>query len=396
MTTKQLIVGWVLSTCMATSALADDWATWRGSNADSVSSETITPSGTITWTKELGAGYSAVAVKDGKLLAIGNVNDKDVLYCLNPETGEEIWTYSHSSEAGRPYAGPLGTPVTDGEKVWFFNRWGEIVCVDFATGKLLWTVYLVDGSTYVPRWQCSSSVVIYKDLAIVNFGRHGAAVKKDTGYIEWSSSGESTHSTPTIMNYKGKDYLITISGKYVSVADPSDGTLLDQHSFPQEYDIVGASPIVIDADKGLFLISAGYTTGRAILFSFDGQKMTEVYTVKHMNSQFSTPVYKDGVVYGCNANTNGRNALTAMDALTGEKLWTGTQRFGSPLIAGDKLIYLDERGTLAYLALDKTKETVLESHSVLKGGKCWQMPVVANGYLYCRNSLGTLVCIKVK
>lgn len=396
MTTKQLVLGGILSTCLALTATADDWGSWRGPNADSVSAENVTPSGTVTWSKELGAGYSAVAVKDGKLYAIGNVNDKDIMYCLNPETGEEIWTYSHDSEAGRPYAGPLATPVTDGEKVWFFNRWGEIVCLDAQSGKLLWTVYLVDDSTYIPRWKCSSSVVIYKDLAIVNFGRHGAAVKKDTGYIEWSSAGESTHSTPTIMTTGGNDYLLTISGKYVSVANPADGTLIDQVAFPQEYDIVGASPIVVDAEKGLFLISAGYTTGRAILFSFDGKKMTEVYNVKNMNSQFSTPVLKDGVVYGCNGNVNDRNALSAMDALTGEKLWQGTQRFGSPLIAGDKLIYLDERGTLAFLALDKTKETILESYSVLKGGKCWQMPVVANGYLYCTNSLGQLICIKVK
>lgn len=391
-----MIVGGILSSCFAMSAVADDWATWRGPNADSVSNETVKPSGDITWTKELGAGYSAVAVKDGNLLAIGNVNDQDVLYCLNPETGEEIWTYAHNSEAGRPYAGPLATPVTDGEKVWFFNRWGEIVCVDFKTGKLLWTVYLVTDNTPLPRWKCSSSVVLYNDLAIVNMGRHGAAVLKDTGYIKWASTGESTHSTPTLMTTGGKDYLINISGRYISVANPADGTLIDQVAFPQEFDIIGASPIVIDAEKGLFLISAGYTTGRAILFSFDGEKMTEVYKVKHMNSQFSTPVYKDGVVYGCNANTNGRNALTAMDALTGEKLWTGTQRFGSPLIAGDTLIYLDERGTLAFLALDKSKETILESYSVLKGGKCWQMPVLANGYLYCTNSLGKLICIKVK
>ncbi len=393
---KQFLLSGVMASCLTMTGFSADWATWLGPNADGISAEEVKPSGTVTWTKELGAGYSAVSVKDGKVLAIGNVNDKDVLYCLNEDTGEEIWTYTHNSEAGRPYAGPLGTPVTDGEKVWYLNRWGEIVCVDFASGKLLWTVYLVSNSAYLPRWMCSSSVVLYKDLAIVNFGRHGAAVKKDTGYIEWVSDGESTHSTPTLMSTQGKDYLINISGRYISVADPVDGALIDQVAFPQEYDIVGASPIVIDAEKGLFLISAGYTTGRCILFSFDGKKMTEVWTVKHMNSQFSTPIYHDGVVYGCNANTNGRNALSAIDVKTGELLWKGTLRFGSPLIAGDKLIYLDERGELTFLNIDKTKESIIESHQVLKGGKCWQMPVLANGYIYCRNSLGSLVCIKVK
>ncbi len=79
----------------------------------------------------------------------------------------------------------------------------------------------------------------------------------------------------------------------------------------------------------------------------------------------------------------------------GALLWQGSLRFGSPMIAGDKLVYLDERGELFYLELDKTEEKIISSHELVPDGKSWQMPVIANGYVYCRNSMGKLVCAKV-
>ena len=30
------------------------------------------------------------------------------------------------------------------------------------------------------------------------------------------------------------------------------------------------------------------------------------------------------------------------------------------------------------------------------GGKCWTVPVLANGRIYCRNAQGTLICLDVK
>ena len=80
----------------------------------------------------------------------------------------------------------------------------------------------------------------------------------------------------------------------------------------------------------------------------------------------------------------------------GRVLWKGSERFGSPLIAGDTLVYLDEKGKLFYLKTQTSKQQVLKSVQVLRGGKSWTMPVVANGMLYCRNSKGDLVCLKVK
>ncbi len=381
---------------MATSVLAADWATWRGPTADGISTETIKASGDVAWKAEVGSGYSGVTVMDGKLLASGNKENVDSIYCLDATTGKQIWVYSQPSDEGKPYKGTLASPVTDGKHVWFTSRIGEMTCVDFATGKKVWGKMLCNDKSPVPRWNVSTSALLYKDLVVVGIGSSGIALNKNTGDIVWSSEGVSTHGTPTLMTYKGKDYLLILSAKNINVVEPLTGKVVAATDIVTQSGIIGASPLIVDADKGMFMITSAYKTGHAVMLAFDGKSLNEVWTVKHLNSQFSTPVLHEGTIYGSHGNTNARKSLRAIDAQTGELLWTGSQRFGSPMIAGDKLVYLDERGTLTYLKLDKTKEDVISSHDVISGGKCWQMPVVANGYLYCRNSLGTLVCVKVQ
>ncbi len=399
MKTRQLLLSSLVASAFTLSATAADWAEWRGPNADGISAETVKPSGDIAWTAQLGLGYGAVAVKDGKLYAAGNVDDEDVIYCLDPETGKEIWTYKNSSEKGGSYYGPLATPVTDGKTVWMFDRHGELLALDALTGKKLWLTSLMAESIKMPNWKTASSVLIYHDLAIVAMGDYGAAVNKNTGKIVWASDGEASYSTPSILTYKGTDYMLIMGAATVSVVNPTDGTLLAQAPYPQDCNCTGSSPIIIDAEKGQFLITSGYKSGRCILFTFDGKDLTEVWNVKHLNSHFASPVYKDGVVYGSHGNTNSRKALCALDVKTGELLWKGTLRFGAPIIAGDTLVYLDERGGLSFLKVDKTQESIIETYELTDGkgkGRFWQMPVLANGYIYSRDSLGLLIAVKVK
>ncbi len=399
MKTRQLILSTLVASAFTLSATATDWAEWRGPNADGISAESVKPSGDIAWTAQLGLGYGAVSVKDGKLYAAGNVDDEDVIYCLDPETGKEIWTYKYASDKGGSYFGPLGTPVTDGKTVWVFNRHGDMIALDAVTGKKLWQTTLMTESTKMPGWKTSSSVLIYNDLAIVAMGDYGAAVNKSTGEVVWASDGETSYSTPSIMTTKGKDYMLIMGAATVSVVNPSDGTLLAQVPYPQDCNCTGSSPIIIDAEKGHFLVTSGYKSGRCIRFAFDGKDLKELWNVKDLTSHFASPVYKDGVIYGSHGMSGARKALRALDAETGEVLWTSQLRFGAPIIAGDTLIYLDERGGLSFLNVDKTKEDLIETVKITDGkgkGRFWQMPVLANGYIYSRDSLGLLVAVKVK
>ena len=86
--------------CFAT-AQAADWPNWRGPNHNGISNEkgwlTTWPEAgpKILWEKTLGTGFASMTVSKGRVYTMGNIKDNDVLYCLNADTGKEIWKKSY-------------------------------------------------------------------------------------------------------------------------------------------------------------------------------------------------------------------------------------------------------------------------------------------------------------
>ena len=62
------------------------------------------------------------------------------------------------------------------------------------------------------------------------------------------------------------------------------------------------------------------------------------------------------------------------------------------MVAGDRMILLGQSGELAFARVNPNKFDPMEREQVI-GGKCWTMPVLANGLLYLRNARGDLVCL---
>ncbi|MHC4479268.1 MAG: hypothetical protein ACYTEL_26920, partial [Planctomycetota bacterium] len=82
-----------------------DWPNWRGPNRNGISDETgwttDWPAGgpKLLWKEAIGTGFSSMAVSDGKVYAMGNVNKaNDIVYCFDAETGKEIWRHMYSQQ----------------------------------------------------------------------------------------------------------------------------------------------------------------------------------------------------------------------------------------------------------------------------------------------------------
>jgi outer membrane protein assembly factor BamB len=67
---------------------------------------------------------------------------------------------------------------------------------------------------------------------------------------------------------------------------------------------------------------------------------------------------------------------------------------GSVTLAGGKLLALSDKGKLTIVQASPDRYVELAAAQVL-GGKCWTVPVLANGRVYARNADGELVCIDV-
>jgi hypothetical protein len=65
------------------------------------------------------------------------------------------------------------------------------------------------------------------------------------------------------------------------------------------------------------------------------------------------------------------------------------------MLADGKLIVLGETGKLVIVAAAPDGYKELASAEILKG-RCWTVPVLANGLLYARDAAGDLVCVDLR
>jgi len=70
-------------------------------------------------------------------------------------------------------------------------------------------------------------------------------------------------------------------------------------------------------------------------------------------------------------------------------------RCGSVMAVQDRLLILGETGNLA-LGEASPKGFKPEAKAQILRGRCWTVPVLANGRIYARNAKGELVCVDTR
>jgi outer membrane protein assembly factor BamB len=139
------------------------------------------------------------------------------------------------------------------------------------------------------------------------------------------------------------------------------------------------------------LISSGYNAGAALVSITPG-KATLVWRNKNLRAHINSPVVWGDSIFGIDGNTGGGN-LVCLNAQTGDKLWEEKSVKGGALIAASGLlIVVSEKGDLVVAEASPERFRQLHRQPVLKN-RTWAQPVLANGRLYLRDNVGTLVCL---
>jgi len=396
-----VILGLGISAIVFSTAQAADWPNYRGSNCDGVSNETGFSASwpeegpKILWNHSLGAGFASMAVSKGRVYAMGNIDDKDFLYCLDAETGKEIWKKSYPCPLYKKQheGGPCATPTVEGDAVYTFSKDGDAIRFKAATGEIVWHKKLnKELGLKHPTWHFAGSPFIAGDLVIYNAGTYGVALNKNDGSPAWQSGkgacGYSTAVPFTIGGQKG--VVMAVRNELVGL-NPATGKVLWKFPWKTSYDINAADAIV---SGDTIFISSGYNKGCALV-KISGGDVTKVWQNKNMRNQINCSVLWEGCIYGFDGQVGGSGKLTCLDLETGEKKWSqkgmGT---GSLMIADGKLIILGEKGKLVIAEASPEGYKELASAEILTG-KCWTYPVLANGRIYARNAAGQLVCVDV-
>lgn len=392
-----LLTSIVTVLCADVPVAADDWAQWRGPRRDGISNEknwqTVFPDSgpRILWKRSnIGIGYSGISVSNGKLYTMGWADGMSTLFCLDVNNGQTLWSASYKSEkfAIANPGGPGSTPVIDRDRVYSLGGGGQLLCHRADSGTLIWTKQVTSElDVKVPTWGFSGSPVIVDNMLLIDLGRI-VALDKNSGTLIWRTQDYgASYSTPRPFAIKGSTYIAVFPKMGLYVLDMT-GQELASFDWTTKYDVNAATPIV----KGnRFFISSGYGTGGAMLrWEPDGLK--EQWRNREMRNQMDTCILIDGYLYGFD-----EAILKCLDFESGQRMWQkrGLGK-GSIAAANGKLIFLSQDGELGIAQATPDAYRQLALGKVLDGGTYWTVPVLANGRIYCRNSIGHLACVDVK
>ncbi len=381
----------------AVRADAADWPNWRGPNHNGISDEKgwmeawLKEEPKVLWGKSVGVGYSSFAVVGDRAYTMGHKDGNDIVWCLNADTGKEIWqkSYSCPKDPPRGYSGPRATPTVDGKRVFTISHDGQVFCLDADSGEVIWNKNVPkELNAGILQWGFAGSPLVAGKEVILNIGTAGVTLDKATGKTVWQTGGGMAgYATPVLFETGGRKCVAVFGATSLAVVNATNGKMIARHPWKTGNDVNAATPIV-SGDK--IFISSSYGKGCALL-QFSGDKLDAVWQNKEMRNHFNNCVLWNGHLYGFDAS-----GLKCIDFATGAVKWS-QRGFGgesSLVIADGKMIMMEERGTLVVAEASPTGYKELVRKKVLSG-TCWTVPVLSGGRIFCRNHQGEVVCLKV-
>ena len=377
---------------LATCAFAQDWPQWRGANRDGKATGFTAPQKwptalTQKWKVTVGSGDATPALAGDKLYVFARQGDDEVTRCLNAADGKEVWKDKYAAQAvtgaAARHPGPRSSPTVADGKVITLGVGGVLSCMDAATGKVAWRND--EFSKAVPQFFTAMSPIVVDGMVVAHLGGKdkGTLVALDlaTGSQKWKWTGEGpAYDSPVLATVDGTKQIVLLTEKGLVGVAAADGKLLWQvPAAPQGRCYNSATPIV----DGQTVIFTGQGTGtKAVKIEKQGDAFAakELWSNADLGTGFSTPVLKDGWLYGLSDKSN----LYAMNAQNGQAGWTdaakrGMGNFGAVLDAGSCIMALPSNSELivfkpsekeyAELAKIKVAETPTYAHPVISGSR---------------------------
>ncbi|MCX7886496.1 MAG: PQQ-like beta-propeller repeat protein [Verrucomicrobiae bacterium] len=350
----------------------------------------------MAWRANVGVGFSSFVVAQGRAITTGHSDGQDTVFCFDAADGRLLWKHSYPADLGDKYfeGGTTGTPTIDGDRVYQLSRWGDLFCLEAATGRLLWSKNIhKETGIRIPDWGFSGAPLALDKLLILNVGDGGVALDKGSGKILWQSADKDAgYSTPLPVRRGAHTWILLSTKQSYLAVDAATGKEIWRHRWLTQYGVNAADPIV---QGDLVFICTGYGKGGALL-KIHNSRVEELWKSKALRTQMNPAVLVGDHLYGLDGDAGNKASLKCIEFATGRQKWDqpdiGT---GGLIAAAGRLIVMSSMGELiiAPASPDGFKPT---ARAGVLGGKCWTMPVLADGRIYCRNAAGDVVCLDVR
>ena len=397
-------------------ALPGSWPRFRGRNFDAVAPNEPPlaknwPEGgpQKLWSAEVGDGYAAAAILDGRVYVMDYDEDKlrDTLRCLSLENGNEIWRLSHPVDVKWNYGMSRTVPAVTDKWAVGFGPMCHVICADAKTGALKWAFDLVhEFKADVPPWYAGQCPLIDKGRAIIAVGGPDVlmmAVDCETGDIVWRTPNprgwKMTHSSVMPLTLNGRRlYLYCASGGIVAVS-ADDGRILWEDDTWLAMPANVPSPLVIG--DGRVFLAAGYGAGSRMIRLEDKDGKITAKTLfnlpQHMfGAEQHTPILYRGHIYGIGA----KGQLACLD-LSGKRVWSSgrQKKFGrGPYLIANGLLYvMNDVGVLTLVEATPAAYRQLAEAKVLPADdkEAWAPMAIAGGRLILRD-MKQMICLDVR
>ena len=287
------------------------------------------------------------------------------------------------------YASP--TPVAEAGRVYCdFGAMGT-VCLDAKTGTVLWSQRALVMHQVGP----GSSPILFRDLLIlVRDGcdqQYVTALDKTTGRTVWKTA-RPPHDTPTAVFRKsfstplviedddGTEQMVVLAAQWVVSYDPSTGAERWRADTGRTFSNM-SRPV---CGHGMVYVSTAYGGTRMLAIRTGGRgNVTDTYVawqLKQGTPKRSSPLLLGDHLYF----VSDRGVASCADAREGEVIWS--ERFpeghsASPVYADGRIYFFGEEGTIAVVQPDDTFMRLAENHV---DGRIMATPAFADRSIFLR------------
>lgn len=350
------------------SAAGQDWPQFH-SGAEHAGSADFRPpvsNQTIWISRDIGAQPgSSVCVAQGKLF----INCVDMLTCLDRETGELLWTFPFNASGDYAFG---FTPVFSRGRVFFTSD--RTYCLNASDGTVVWSFSQPTG-----RFAIDGSPAIADGRVLVSDwdGHHYYCLDEETGEELWNFTVEgNAQSTPAISGGRvvlsgwewglgGRVYclyldngteiwnLSTRNSPCGSAALSDDAAYLTAYSFEGDGDVMALSlqngsllwqesiartdctPVLAAGRIYVCGGTDGYSEKATYcLDAKTGEVIWETKADEGIGDWRCSPAYAHGLLFVGQTENMNYTALLALNAGTGEPVWSYPGGGSSPAVAG--------------------------------------------------------------
>jgi len=357
----------------------------------------------VVWRKKTGQGFSGPAVAGGSLILCHRTGDKDVVECCEAATGKQLWSFDYPTNYRDDFGfdeGPRATPTIVDGKVLTFSAEGLLHCLDFRTGKKIWSVNTkADFGAAKGFFGMACSPLVEGGAVLLNIGGgKGAGIVAfdlTTGKVRWKASNdEASYSSPVAATVHGVRYAFFFTRAGLTALDPADGRIRSEFPWRARMNasVNAATPLVVD---DLVFLSTSYQTG-AVLLRVKDNSVEKIWSADDvLSNHYASSVHGDGFLFGFDGRQEYGENLRCVEFKTGKIRWS-QDRFGAGtvILAGKRLLILTETGELLLApASPDGFKPVARAQLLPNGVRAY--PALADGRLYAR-SKDTLVCVDLR